>query len=92
MTHFSNNQFFSKLLLEVANLCNLRFVANEFVCSVMTDLLTQFCSNLIYICTFYDDACPKELIFFKITIGSYQFMQHAIFLQINYCTLFCLIY
>ena len=30
----------SKLLLVVANLCNLQFFANKFVCTVLTDLLT----------------------------------------------------
>ena len=29
--------FFSKLLLVVANLCNLRLFANKFVCTVLTD-------------------------------------------------------
>ena len=32
--------FFSKLLLVVANLCNLRYCANKFVCTVLTDLQT----------------------------------------------------
>ena len=30
---------FSKLLLVAANLCNLRFFANKFVCMILTDLL-----------------------------------------------------
>ena len=34
--------FFSKLLLVIANLCNLPFFANTFVCMVLTDLLTRF--------------------------------------------------
>ena len=28
-----------------ANLCNLQFFANKFVCTVLTDLLTQFAEN-----------------------------------------------
>ena len=30
---------FSKFELQVANLCNLQFFANKFVCTVLTDLL-----------------------------------------------------
>ena len=32
----------------VANLCNLKFFANIFAHTVLTDLLTQFCWKLIY--------------------------------------------
>ena len=40
MTHVSNNRFFSKSLLVVANLCNLHFFANKFVCTALTDRST----------------------------------------------------
>ena len=37
--------FFSKLLLVVANVCNLQLFVNIFVCMVLTDLLTQIFSG-----------------------------------------------
>ena len=43
MKNVSNNRFLSKLLLVVANLCNLPYFANKFVCTVLTDLQTRFC-------------------------------------------------
>ena len=32
---------FSKFVLQVANLCNLQFFANKFVCTVLTDRSTK---------------------------------------------------
>ena len=49
---------FTKLLLVVANLCNLRYFANKFVCTVLTDLQTRF-AKYRYTCTLYEDACLK---------------------------------
>ena len=63
--------------MAVANLCNLRFFANKFVCTVMTDHFKGFAEKR-YTCTFYDDACLKKIDFFKITIG-------CNFLQIYLC-------
>ena len=37
--------FFTKLLLVVTNLCNLLYFANKLVCTVLTDLLTEFAKN-----------------------------------------------
>ena len=38
-----NELIISKSLLVVANLCNLRFYARQFVSPVLTVLLTRFC-------------------------------------------------
>ena len=37
---------FLKLLLVVANLCNLPFFANILVCTVLTDLLIRVCKKI----------------------------------------------
>ena len=39
----SERRDFSKFELQVANLCNFQFLANKFVCTILTDLLTRFC-------------------------------------------------
>ena len=79
---------FSKLLLVVANLCNLCFYASKFVRTVLTDLLTRFCRKLIYM--YVLRWCMSERVdFLKITIGSCKFMQLAIrvdFLKIIICS------
>ena len=82
MMHVQKDWFSSKLLLVVANLCNLRYCANKFVCTLLTDLLTQFCWKLIcmYILRWF---MSERVIFSKNSIGSCKFMQLAIFLRIN---------
>ena len=42
-TRIASRASCSKLLLVVANLCDLQYFANKFVCTVLTDLLTRFC-------------------------------------------------
>ena len=78
----SERSGFSKLEMQIANFCNLRLFANQFVCSVLTDLLARFCWKLIYM--YVTQWCMSEILFFfKITIGNCKFMQLTIFLQIN---------
>ena len=55
--HVLNNRF-KKFILVVTNLCNLRLFENKFVCTVLTDLLSDFAENCDT-CTLYDDACLK---------------------------------
>ena len=74
----SNNRFFSKLLLVVANLCNsYDFLANKFVCTVLTDLLTRFCRKVTYMYITHD-ACLKlsifsKLLFVVVNLCNFQF-------------------
>ena len=67
MMHVQKDWFSSKLLLVVANLCNLRYCANKFVCTVLTDLLTQFCWKLIcmYVLRWF---MSERVIFSKIVL------------------------
>ena len=72
---------FKKLLLVVANLCNLQFFC-KYICVHDYDrsLKSILLKIEIHVCFMMnDDACLKELIFFKITIGNCKFMQLAIF-------------
>ena len=73
MMHVWKSRFKKKILLVVANLCNL-----QFFCTVMTDLLTRFCWKLIYMSVLWW-SMSKRIVFFKITIGSCKFMQLAMF-------------
>ena len=70
--------FFSKLLLVVANLCNFHLFANKCVCTVLTDLLTRFCWKLMNMYVLWW-CMSKGTDFLKFTIGSCKLMQLAIF-------------
>ena len=37
----------TKILLVIANLCNMQFFANIFVCTVLTDLLDSYIMSII---------------------------------------------
>ena len=63
MMHAWKSRFFKKLLLVVANLYNLHFFLNTFVCKIMTDLLIRFCWKLIYMYVLW--WCMSKYIFFS---------------------------
>ena len=66
----SEKRDFLKFQLQVAYLCNLRFFANKFVCTVLTDLLSRFGWKLIYM--YVIQWCMSEIIdFFKITLSAW---------------------
>ena len=82
------NVFFSKLILVVANLCNLRYCANKFVCMILTDLYTNSILLKIDIHVRFMKMHALSKRFFLILLVIAKFRQHAIFWQIYLCALF----
>ena len=70
--------FFSKLLMVVANLCNLRYCANKFVCTVLTDLQTRFLLKIDIHLRFMKMSVLSNRLK-KILLVIAKFRQHAIF-------------
>ena len=73
MMHVWNSWFLKKNYWQLQIHATYDFFANTFVCTVMTDLLAQFCWKLIYMYVIW--WCMSKIIdFLKISIGSCKLM------------------
>ena len=90
---------FFKLLLVVANLCNLPVFANKLLCTVLTDLLTWFGWKLSEIINFFRSFFSKFKlqiaihwafsIFFSFFEKNYLFFSYAMSVCLSVCPSVC---